>query len=166
MDGPLLIVSDDEPCIGTALRRLLHARDVEVFLDLDSDIVALAAQLQPDAILLDLLQKRDGLALLRELSRSERTRHIPVFLMSGLFGPDVVAESTCFGAVALGAMTVVPKPLPEAFVERLAEFIGQRTVPLYPRPFARVLPSNTDTVAESEEVEVELDLTDGQASAA
>lgn len=119
--APLLIVSDDEPSIGVALRRHLSSRGVEVYIDVSSDVVALAAHFRPDAILLDLEQHRDGLALLEELQASEATREIPVFAMTDGMVPD--ADGQAPGEIAPGVVAVVSKPLPEAFVERLAGFL-------------------------------------------
>lgn len=118
--NPTILVSDDEEEIGTALRRAFRSRGVDVLIDTRADAPQLAAALQPSAILLDLLQGEDGLALLQKLKADEATRHIPVVVMSGLFDPAVPAETLLPGAMALGAFAVVSKPFPDDFVDRFA----------------------------------------------
>ena len=120
---PTVLVCDDEPTVGAALRRALEPHAVEVLIDTSSDALHLAQHFQPQAILLDLLQWRDGLAMLKELKADPSTREIPVLLMSGLFTEADAPEVVCPGALALGALAVLPKPLPEPFVDSLARFV-------------------------------------------
>lgn len=75
----------------------------------------------PDAVLTDLrMADLDGLALLRALRDEERTRAVPVILLTGRADDDSRAK-----ALALGAAGVLPKPfdplrLPEDVFRLLA----------------------------------------------
>jgi len=122
MPPPTLLVSDDEPQIGTALRRLLGLRGVDVVVDTTSDVVELATELRPKVILLDLLQRRDGLSLLQELKARPDTWGIPTILMSAVVEPGV-EDSVTIGARALGALAVVSKPLTDAVLEQVVALL-------------------------------------------
>lgn len=117
---PTVLVCDDEPSVGAALRRTLAAHGVRVLVDTSSDALSLAQCHRPQVILLDLLQHRDGLVILKELKADPQTAHIPVVVMSGLFLDGEPPDVACPGAVGLGAIAAIPKPLPDAFVELLA----------------------------------------------
>lgn len=116
---PTILVCDDEPSVGTALRRMLAPFGVRVLVDTSSDALPLAQCFQPRAILVDLLQHRDGLVILKELKADPQTAHIPVVVMSGLFCEEEPADRACPGALGLGAVAVIPKPLPDRFVASL-----------------------------------------------
>lgn len=122
MPTPTLLVSDDEPFIGTALRRALGLRGVDVVIDTTSDVVELATELHPRVILLDLLQRRDGLALLQDLKASPATCGIPTILMSAVLEPGV-EDSVTLGARNLGALEVVSKPLTDEVLERVVQLL-------------------------------------------
>jgi len=129
MTTPTILICDDEPAVGIALRRFMAFHGVEVLIDTSSDALHLAQFFQPQAILIDLLQWRDGLAMLQELKTDPTTRDIPVFVISGMFSEEDVAEEVCPGALALGALAVLPKPVPERFIESLAAFLHGGPVP-------------------------------------
>src|SRR5687768_17588907 len=97
MTQPTVLVCDDEPTVGAALRRALEPHAVDVLIDTSSDALHLAQHFQPQAILLDLLQWRDGLAMLKELKADPSTREIPVIIMSGLFTEADAPEAVCPG---------------------------------------------------------------------
>ena len=66
---------------------------------------ALASEL-PDLVLMDvMLPGEDGMELLRKLKRTERTRDIPVIMVTG--EPDNELEKQAF---ALGAADIIYKP--------------------------------------------------------
>lgn len=123
MNAPTVLVCDDEPVIGAVLRRSFDAHGVEVLIDTCSDPVHLAQHFNPKAIFLDLLQPRDGLTLLQELKADPVTRDIPVIVMSAAFAGDERPEALCPGAMALGAVAVVAKPVPLPLIASLAELV-------------------------------------------
>lgn len=130
MNLPTLLVCDDEPTVGLALRRALEPLGIDVLIDTSSDALHLAQYFQPRAIVLDLLQWRDGLAMLKELKADPQTAHIPVAVVSGLFLEMESPDTACPGAKALGAFAVLPKPLPLSFVDALAEhLLGKAPLP-------------------------------------
>jgi CheY-like chemotaxis protein len=118
MQPYVVLVSDDEPFVIESLRRALRPFDITVIADTQSEVVELAERHQPDIVLLDLLQRRDGLALLQELKTRPSTRSISTLLMSGI-APDP-SEHIVSAARRLGALDVIAKPFQEDFPERIA----------------------------------------------
>jgi two-component system response regulator len=112
--GPaLLLVEDDGNDVALALRALEHAGiDVHVdvardgqealdFLRLDSGDAAHSAvsPRPPDVIFLDLkMPKVDGWEVLREIRSSERTREIPVVVLSVSDRPEDIQRCYRLGA--------------------------------------------------------------------
>ena len=125
MDQPkVLIVDDDDNNRGVlcdALRgepyRLLEAVDGQQALDI-------ADKEQPDLILLDVLMPGlDGIATLQKLKADERTRHIPVIMVTALnFDTQV---SMC---VDQGAIDHIAKPFSNLVVRaRVRAVLRQAT---------------------------------------
>jgi CheY-like chemotaxis protein len=130
-DGPVqIVVIEDNPAdVELALRalqahrlanRVIVLRDGAEALDrlLPPAEAGPSAPLTPQVILLDLkLPKVDGLEVLRQLKADQRTRAIPVVVMtSSNQEPDI---STCY---RLGANSYVVKPVAfEAFALAVAD---------------------------------------------
>lgn len=100
----ILIVEDSEP-IRRILALLLEGHGYSVVTAADgAGAVALARELQPDAITLDLqLPDLDGRAVLQQLKAEARTRAIPVLIISAY-------ASTLTAAERAGAADVLSKP--------------------------------------------------------
>ena len=83
---------------------------------------ALAADPLPDLVLLDVLLPRiDGFALLKRLRAEERTRRLPVVIVSSFTRDQDVARG-----MELGADDYIVKPLMEFhFLGRLERFAGK-----------------------------------------
>jgi CheY-like chemotaxis protein len=83
---------------------------------------ALAGDPLPDLVLLDVLLPRiDGFALLKRLRAQERTRGLPVVIVSSFTRDQDVARG-----MALGADDYIVKPLMEFhFLGRLERFAGK-----------------------------------------
>jgi len=94
----LLIVDDDE-----ALRRLMRLELSDTFEVIDSgepdQALALALELRPDAILLDLhMPKYSGYELLQTFMTFSHTQNIPVVIISGDAGGKTKADCKELGA--------------------------------------------------------------------
>ncbi|MFA6216625.1 MAG: response regulator [Candidatus Omnitrophota bacterium] len=121
MKSKILIV-DDEPDVIFFVKKQLEAHGYEVSAASDG-----AAGLQkafeeaPDLILLDVVMPhRDGFSVLHELQSAEKTKHIPVIMLTAK------AESTAvFQGQELGAADYIIKPFD---VQVLLKFIKKYTV--------------------------------------
>jgi CheY-like chemotaxis protein len=102
-----VLVIDDEPAIAEVLRMLLEFRGHEVFVANDGSRGYATAQRQtPDVIVLDLMMPvMDGFTTLEALRSDERTRTIPVVMLSAL-GSDEVRHR-CHD---LGIRAILQKP--------------------------------------------------------
>jgi len=94
-----VLLADDNADMRAYVRKLLSAHwQVEVVAD---GLTALAAARErpPDLILSDVMMPGlDGFGLLRELRQDDRTRHIPVILLSARAGPEANIEGLAAGA--------------------------------------------------------------------
>src|SRR5262249_416950 len=123
-DKVLLIIEDDAkfaPIMVTLARE--HGFKAVVANRGDTGL-ALAYQLRPDAITLDLqLPRADGWWVLERLKRTARTRHIPVHVIS-------IAERTRQSA-AMGAFAYLEKPVSKDALEtafaRMTTFLDKKT---------------------------------------
>jgi two-component system phosphate regulon response regulator PhoB len=79
-----ILLIDDEEHIRTVLDYNLKLDGFEVHLAVDGRSgLELARRKRPDVILLDwMMQGMDGLGVLAELKRDQRTEHIPVFMLT------------------------------------------------------------------------------------
>jgi GAF domain-containing protein len=100
-DGPLILVVDDEPDIRGVLRDQLELEDFRVLeAGRALEAVEVARDRLPDLITMDLmLPDLDGFEAIRILRESERTREIPVIILSAVeLGPD---DTRALGPTAL-----------------------------------------------------------------
>jgi signal transduction histidine kinase/CheY-like chemotaxis protein len=81
----VLLVIEDDPAFARVLYGLAHELEfLGVVAATAEDGLALARQLKPSAIVLDVgLPDRSGLAVLDSLKRDPETRHVPVHVVSG-----------------------------------------------------------------------------------
>jgi len=81
---PRILIVDDEPDLLTVLRFGLEAAGFEVVQASDGEQgLALARQVMPDLMILDLMLPRmDGYKVCRALKYDDRYKHIPVFILS------------------------------------------------------------------------------------
>ena len=64
------------------------------------DGLAKAKEVAPDLILLDLmLPKKDGIAVLKEMREDDKTKDIPVMILSQLSDTDKISEGVALGVV-------------------------------------------------------------------
>ncbi|MDE3052961.1 MAG: sigma-54-dependent Fis family transcriptional regulator [Gemmatimonadota bacterium] len=120
---PSVLIVDDEPNIRRMVGALLSAEGFEVRDAADGAAgVARAAELEPDAVLLDLMMpgELDGMATLRRLR--EILPDTPVVMMSGKAGLADAVKAT-----KLGAFNFLEKPLsPEGVLLALSSAIELR----------------------------------------
>jgi len=98
--GVVLLV-DDQPIIGEAIRRMLAGEDsLEFHYCRDpGSALAVAADTAPTAILLDLVMPDiDGLELLRRFRADARFQDVPIIVLSTKEEPAVKAEAFALGA--------------------------------------------------------------------
>lgn len=118
MRPPTILVSDDEPLLGNALKREARRLGIDVLVDTTSNVVELALEVLPDLIVLDVHQRRDGRDLLAALKRNPATRDVPVIMLSA--NEDQFLRHTCF---ELGAADYEVKPFDPAFLRKMARLM-------------------------------------------
>ncbi|WP_295378775.1 response regulator, partial [uncultured Stenotrophomonas sp.] len=114
--GRLILAVEDDTTFAEALVALAHELDFDcVVASTAEEALALAAELRPNGILLDIgLPDVSGLSVLERLKRNPDTRHIPVHVVSAMDRSQVARE--------LGAIGFAIKPTTR---ERLAAAIEQ-----------------------------------------
>ncbi len=101
---PTVLVVDDEPILRMLLTEVLEEEGYTVREAVDATALQVAVQEQPDLILLDLnLPDTDGVTIAAHLRQDERTRAIPIVVIS-------VAVDLTARARAMGADAVLVKP--------------------------------------------------------
>lgn len=119
-----ILVVDDEEDIVTALSIRLKALGYEVVTASDGMAGLEAARTQnPDLMLLDImLPKLDGYKVCRMLKFDEKTRHIPIIMITAK-----VADSNKKMGEEVGADAYLTKPFnPEELVARIKDLISGR----------------------------------------
>ncbi len=115
---PTILISDDEPLLVSALRREARRFGLEVVIDTESNVVELAREHQPDLIILDIHQGRDGRDLLADLKRDDGTRALKVIMLSA--NEDQFMRHTC---LQLGAIDYEVKPFDPSFLRKVARLV-------------------------------------------
>ncbi len=111
-----LLVIDDHAGLTDLIQRYVADRALEVLAATDGvSGLALAREMQPSAVLLDLMMPgMDGWELLQRLRTTPETTHLPVIICSVINDPEL--------AYSLGASYFLPKPITR---EALAAALGQ-----------------------------------------
>jgi sigma-B regulation protein RsbU (phosphoserine phosphatase) len=97
----VVLLVDDQPIIGEAIRRMLSGEDA---LDFHycrdpSSALTVAADTAPTVVLLDLVMPEiNGLEVLRQLRADERFRELPIIVLSTKEEAAVKAEAFALGA--------------------------------------------------------------------
>lgn len=101
-----ILFIEDESTLQRAVTQVLEDNNYRVLSALDGESGILLAQKElPDLILLDLiLPNKDGFEVLGELKKDERTKRIPIIILSNLEGSTDVDR-----ALELGATTYLVK---------------------------------------------------------
>ncbi len=119
-----ILIVEDEAILQKALQEILLQEDYEVVSALDGELgLKMASSEAPDIILLDLiLPKMDGFEVLKALKKDEKTKKIPIIILTNLGGTEDVQK-----ALVLGATNYIVKAdhdLSE-IVEKIKGIIGQ-----------------------------------------
>lgn len=118
--APCILISDDEPLLVSAMNREAKRLGLCVIADTSSRVLELAAEHQPDVIILDVHQLKDGRDLLSALKKDERTRELPVIMLSAR--DDHFTRLVC---LQLGALDYEVKPFDPGFLRRVARVANE-----------------------------------------
>ncbi|MBU1102857.1 response regulator [Patescibacteria group bacterium] len=101
-----ILIVEDEPTLQKTLSVALQQGGYEIKNALDGEVgLALAKEIKPDLILLDLIMpKMDGFEVLGELQKEEGTKDIPVIILTNLESSQDIER-----ALVLGAKTYLVK---------------------------------------------------------
>ena len=104
---PLVLVVEDDPALGDVMLTALKDDGLDAKLATDGDeAMRDVDDLSPSVMVLDLMMpKRDGFSVLRELRADGRISHLPVIVVTAIFG-----MSERLYATELGAADYVTKP--------------------------------------------------------
>ncbi|WP_444547785.1 response regulator [Stigmatella ashevillensis] len=116
MPSPIILISDDEPLLISALVREGRRAGLTCIGDSSAEnVLSLARLHRPAVIILDIHQRLDGRDLLARLKQDPETRHCKVIILSGI--EDQHMRHQCF---KLGADAYEVKPFNATFMPRVA----------------------------------------------
>ena len=119
-----MLVVEDDPDLGDTIVTFLKDEGLDAKLARDGDqAMRLVDQLNPSAMILDLMMpRRDGFSVLRELRADGRIGHLPVIVVTAIFG-----LSERLYATELGAADYVTKPFElDELLERVRNVLASR----------------------------------------
>ncbi|WNG50396.1 response regulator [Archangium minus] len=120
MLSPVILISDDEPLVVSALSREARRSGLASVADTTSQhVLELARKYRPAVIILDIHQNEDGRDLLAQLKQDPETRECKVIILSGV--EDQFTRHVCF---ELGADAYEVKPFDPTFMTRVARMAG------------------------------------------
>lgn len=95
-----ILVVEDETTLNRAIADFLTAENFEVFSALDGAAgIEMAKKENPDLILLDIiLPMKDGYEVLDELKKDDKTKNIPVILLTNLESQEDIVKAFEKGA--------------------------------------------------------------------
>lgn len=101
-EGQKILLVEDEVALQTALGGALRAAGFEVLSAVDGeDAIHMVLDQYPDIVLLDLiLPKKTGFEVLDALKSHEKTKKIPVIVLTNLEGADDVDRALSRGATS------------------------------------------------------------------
>lgn len=99
---PLILLVDDQPFFLTYHRNILTAKGFQVLTAADGEEgLREAAKLRPDLIILDMeMPGLDGIEVCSRLKTEERTRHVPVVILTATQDPKLNEKAFKAGAEA------------------------------------------------------------------
>src|SRR5262249_32763275 len=117
-----VLIADDHYHTHRLVATRLRALGLRVVSATDGDeVLTIARAENPDLILLDVtMPKRDGLSALRELKANEKTRAIPVVMLTAQGDDAEVAE-----AMQAGALRYLHKPFDPTELGRVVQELLQ-----------------------------------------
>ena len=119
-----ILFVEDEPTLQKELNEILQQEGFKILSAFDGEeALKLTKEEMPDLILLDLiLPKKDGFEVLKELKADEKTKDIPVIVLTNLEGIGDVEK-----AIELGAISYLVKAnyKLEDVVRKIKDFLGR-----------------------------------------
>ncbi len=114
-----ILIIDDNSGILFAMQQALELKDYDVHISESFRGVASIEQDMPDLIYLDVsLVGKDGREVSRELKRNERTKNIPVIMLTAHTNAEELAREA-------GANSYLPKPFELTHLwEKTAEYVS------------------------------------------
>jgi CheY-like chemotaxis protein len=123
--SPVVLISDDEPLVVSALAREGKRSGLTCITDTTSErVLELAREHRPAVIILDINQHQDGRDLLAQLKRDPQTRDCRVIIHSAV--EDQYTRHQCF---ELGADGYEVKPADPTFMHRVARLAASQGEP-------------------------------------
>jgi CheY-like chemotaxis protein len=124
MDKKTILVVEDEATLHEALTEFLSGEGFEVLSAMDGEeAVILATSKKPDLVLLDIiLPKKDGYEVMEELKKNEKTKNIPIILLTNLESAEDIQR-----AFDKGATTYLVKSdyKLEEVIKKIKETLGE-----------------------------------------
>lgn len=121
MAAKVLIIEDDKFIASLITQKLKEAGfDIELALDAEEGLKKIEARI-PDILLLDLiLPGIDGFEVLKKLKKDERTKHMPIIILSNLGGRDDVDKGIIMGA---DAYLIKSNIMPQDVIKKIQEVL-------------------------------------------
>ena len=118
----VLIVEDDKFMAEALAKKFKENEFIIGHLENGEKVVAEAITQKPDVVILDiLLPGKDGFEVLKELKEEDKTKNIPVLIVSNLGSKDDFEKGSRLGAVGFMVKTTV---VPEDVVKKAREIIA------------------------------------------
>lgn len=117
----VLIVEDEKFMADTLVRKFKEAGFTIDYLDRGEKVVAEATTKPPDIIILDiLLPGKNGFEVLKELKEKDKTKNIPVIIVSNLGSREDFEKGSQLGAAGFMIKATVT---PEDIIEKAKQVI-------------------------------------------
>jgi DNA-binding response OmpR family regulator len=116
-----VLIADDDPTVTALVSQTLYGFDMEYLATSDGgDVVRLAAEFKPDVIVMDVnMPNVGGFDVLASLKSDDRTRHIPVVLLTAR-----QQEADIMKGFGLGADDYIVKPFnPMELIARIKRLV-------------------------------------------
>lgn len=131
---PLVLIVEDDNDLGSSIVDYLKEEGLEAKLARDGDqAMRMVDSFSPAVVVLDLMMpRRDGFSVLRELRSDGRIAHLPVIVVTAIFG-----LSERLYATELGAADYITKPFKlDELLQRIVGLLpaDQRPPGAAPRP--------------------------------
>ncbi|MGI8419689.1 MAG: response regulator [Candidatus Levyibacteriota bacterium] len=116
MNKKKILITDDDPAIKDALKQILEDEGYGVETTADGSSVIKMHKELPDLLLLDIwMSGIDGRDICRELKSHEKTKHIPIIMVSAIKDTKGIAREA-------GADDFITKPFE---IDELLKKVGQ-----------------------------------------
>lgn len=126
-----ILLIEDEFYIRDLYRMILEKASFEVFLAQDGEEGYKLAQNLPDLILLDImLPKMNGIILLKKFKEEERTKNIPVVILTNLGQEEVIKAAFDSGA---SGYFLKARLNPDELVKKISIFIENPNFKMNPK---------------------------------